>query len=272
LDQQVLNRSLVELAVPWREVTVVASTGSTNADALRAVAAGAPEGWALTTDEQVAGRGRLARSWQSPPGAGIALSVVLRPAVPAHRWGWLPLMAGVAAATALSAFVPGGVWLKWPNDVVVRRGPQDLAKLAGILVERAPGADPAVVVGIGVNVGLTAAELPGAAATSVLLCSGTAPRREPVIAALLAELHARYTKLASFGGDPVASGLREAYRRRSATLGRPVRLSLPADTTVEGVAVDLDDQGRLLIDGPGGPRAFAAGDVVTTRSRGPAAR
>lgn len=269
MDQQLLSRWLTDLDVPWRQVTVVSSTGSTNADALAAVGAGAAEGWVLTADEQVSGRGRLTRAWVSAPGAGIAVSVVLRPRTPPATWGWLPLLVGTAAAVALRACVPVDVELKWPNDLVVDRGPRaGLGKLGGILVERAPLPAPAVVVGVGVNIDLAAQELPGPAATSLRLLSPTVPDREQVTARLLAELHSRYAAWQDADGDPEACGLRDAYQQLSATIGRHVRLALPGDTTVEGVATALDGAGRLLVDDGVTLRAFAAGDVMMTRPSG----
>ena len=118
----------------WTAVDVVASTGSTNADLLaRAVAApDAPEGQVLVAEEQTAGRGRLGRSWTSVPGASLTFSVLLRPApVQAGRRGWLPLMTGVAVASAVRAVAGLDAVLKWPNDVLVGD-----RKLAGILAEQ----------------------------------------------------------------------------------------------------------------------------------------
>lgn len=266
LRPQLLERYLAQEEVPWRDVTAVGSTGSTNADALQAVASGAPEGWVLTVDEQVSGRGRLARMWVSPPGAGIAVSVVLRPHTAPQGWGWLPLLAGTAVATALRTCVGVDVGLKWPNDLVVDRGSvAGLGKLGGILVERASGPDSAVVVGMGLNVDQVAEELPGDAATSLRLLVPVVPNREQIIAALLAELHTRYTAWRDTDGDAGACGLRASYERLSATIGRRVRLALPGDSAVEGIATGIDEAGRLLVDDGVAVQAYAAGDVVTTR-------
>lgn len=270
LDPQHLTDCLAQRHVPWPAITVVASTGSTNADALQAVAAGAPEGWVLVADEQVSGRGRLTRTWHGVRGAGIAMSVVLHPRVPVPAWGWLPLLTGVATASALNAAAPVAVRLKWPNDLVVERGaPAGPGKLGGILVERAAGPGAAVVVGVGINVDQHADELPGPGATSLRLLSAGVSDRESVIAAVLAGLAARYSAWQDSQGDAAACGLREAYERISATIGRPVRLALPGGTAVDGVATGLDETGRLLVDDGSTARAYAAGEVVSTR---PAAR
>ena len=110
----VLSRSRLYTAVD-----VVSRTGSTNADLLAAARAGAPAGTVLVAETQTAGRGRLDRSWQSQPGAALTYSVLLRPArVPPARRGWLPLLTGVAVASALRSSAGVGASLKWPNDVL----------------------------------------------------------------------------------------------------------------------------------------------------------
>src|SRR5207302_4121878 len=121
-----------------------------------AAADGAPEGIVRVAHFQNGGRGRLDRSWSSPPGAGLTFSVLLRPAAPTPTWGWLPLLAGVAVAQAVGAAAK----LKWPNDVLL--GDQ-ARKVAGILVQSAAGV---AVVGIGLNVTTSLAELPVPTATS----------------------------------------------------------------------------------------------------------
>ncbi len=145
LDATEITDALVYPGSLWREVRVVAETGSTNADLLAAAGAGTGEGTVLVAEAQTAGRGRLDRRWASPPRAGLTLSVLLRPGgVPAALLGWLPLLAGVAAAAAVRRVTTVAAVLKWPNDVLVGD-----AKLGGILAERT---GTAVVIGIGINV------------------------------------------------------------------------------------------------------------------------
>src|SRR5436190_8723039 len=116
----------------WREVRVVGETGSTNADLLAEARSGAGEGLVLVAEEQTAGRGRMGRRWISAPRSALTFSVLLRPAgVPAALLGWLPLLAGVAIASALRETAGVDASLKWPNDVIAGG-----AKLAGILAER----------------------------------------------------------------------------------------------------------------------------------------
>src|SRR4051794_20233578 len=101
LDERALGRALIRPGGLWREITVVEATGSTNADLAAAAGEGAPEGAVLVAEAQTAGRGRLGRSWEAPPRAGLAFSVLLRPAVPVARLTWLPLLTGVAVAAAV---------------------------------------------------------------------------------------------------------------------------------------------------------------------------
>jgi BirA family biotin operon repressor/biotin-[acetyl-CoA-carboxylase] ligase len=229
-------------------------TGSTNADLVAAALTGELAGLVLVADEQTAGRGRLGRSWSAPAGSGLAVSVLLRPAVAANRLGWLPLVTGLAVVDAVRDSAGLAVGLKWPNDVVV--GP-DGRKLAGILAERVGGTD-AVVVGVGLNVAMTAEQLPVPTATSLALELAPAepPAVDDVLAALLARLGARVGAWAV--GDDQAG----EYRAACVTLGRDVRVDLPARGVLEGRAVDVDDTGRLLVDVGGRVEPVAAGDVT----------
>lgn len=263
LDAAVLRARLIYPDRLWREITVVETTGSTNADLAARAAGGAPEGTVLAAEEQRAGRGRMGRAWVSPPRSSIMVSVLLRPAgVPPARRGWLPLLAGVAAATAVrtTTTIPAG--LKWPNDLLVNE-----AKLAGILAEQS---GDAIVVGLGLNVSTTAAELPDTGpgappATSLQLAGAGAPDtdRTALLAALLEEFARRYQAWTGTQppGDPEASGLRAAYLELSTTVGREVRVERPAGQSTTGQATGVDAAGRLIVEGPGGTEAVSAGDV-----------
>lgn len=240
----------------WSDLRVVPSTGSTNADVVTAARAGAGEGLVLATEWQQAGRGRLGRTWSAPPRSGLTFSVLLRPTVPAASLGWLPLLAGLAAASALSRVTGVDLRLKWPNDVLAGE-----RKLAGILAERM---GDAVVLGIGVNVTLRRDELPTATATSLALEGAEALDRDTLLRAVLRDLDRGYAGFVGHRGDP--AGVRAAYRSASATLGREVRVLLPGDATLAGHATDVDEQGRLVVTGPHGSTAVAAGDVLHVRS------
>ena len=248
----------------WRSVEAIPVTGSTNADLLARAAAGEPEGAVLAAERQSAGRGRLGRTWVSPPRAALTFSVLLRPAaVPRARLGWLPLLAGVAVAAAIRDVTGLDARLKWPNDVLIGPG-----KVGGILAE---SAGDAVVAGIGVNVSTGPAELPppgpGAlAATSLGLEGAASLDRARLLAEILAGLERRYRAWCQVFGDTERSGLRAEYTGLCATLGRRVRVELPGGRRLGGLAAALDEDGRLLVSVP--PDAdlpVAAGDIVHLR-------
>jgi BirA family biotin operon repressor/biotin-[acetyl-CoA-carboxylase] ligase len=273
LDERTLNRALVRTGGLWREIRVVAETGSTNADLAAVARDGAAEGTVLVAEAQTAGRGRLGRSWQAPPRSGLTFSMLLRPEVPVGRHTWLPLLTGVAVATAVErmtgradagdfgAAAGGKVVrpaLKWPNDVLAGEH-----KLAGILVERA--GSTSVVVGVGLNVSLRRAELPVPSATSLLIENAALIDRDPLLRAILREFERRYTAWCSERGDPETSGLRADYRAACATLGRDVLVSLPGEQVLSGVAYDIDTEGRLLVRTAAEVHTIGAGDVVHVR-------
>ena len=240
----------------WR-VEVLEQTPSTNLLATERARAGDDEGLVLVAEHQTAGRGRLDRTWTTPPRAALTLSVLLRPEVAAARWPWLPLLVGVSVADA----VGHGARLKWPNDVLLGDH-----KLAGLLVERVEtprGA--AAVVGIGINVSTTTAELPVPGATS-LHASGHDTDRTSLLLDLLAELGRRYATWTRNSQEDAL--LRAAYGRRCATIGQLVRVELPAGTSVTGTAVDVDPDGRLVVRSAGGTTVVGAGDVVHVRPAG----
>lgn len=243
-------------------IEVLPEVGSTNA-ALRALGADA-EAWphlsVLVTDTQTAGRGRLDRVWTAPPGASLAISVLLRklPADPRAR-GWIPLAAGVAMADSVSAQLPGqGAGLKWPNDVLV-----DGRKICGILAEAMPDA---VIVGTGVNTAMTASALPVPTATSFAVL-GVEADVDRLLTDYLQALDGLLAGLAE-KGDAVSSGLHAAATARCVTLGRDVRVSLPGDRILEGRALRLDEDGRLVVDADTGEQTVSAGDVVHVRPAG----
>jgi BirA family biotin operon repressor/biotin-[acetyl-CoA-carboxylase] ligase len=278
LDVAAVRAVVVRPGGLWRSVEVTPVTGSTNADLLARAAAGEPEGAVLVAEQQNAGRGRLGRTWVSPPRAALTFSVLLRPAaVPRALLGWLPLLAGVAVAAAVRDVTAVDAQLKWPNDVLV--GPANTLaggsggvvpprKLGGILAE---AAGDAVVIGIGVNVSTGPAELPppgpGALpATSLRLEGSPNPDRERLLAGILAGLERRYRTWSRVSGDPERSGLRAEYTGLCATLGRRVRVELPGGRLLDGLAAGVDADGRLLVSVP--PAAdlpVAAGDIVHLR-------
>ncbi|MBJ6640074.1 biotin--[acetyl-CoA-carboxylase] ligase [Streptomyces sp. DHE7-1] len=265
LNAASLRRGLVREGGLWSEVEVVRRTGSTNSDLVARAAAGrAGEGAVLVAEEQTAGRGRLDRQWTAPPRSGLFFSVLLKPAeVPVARWGWLPLLTGVAVATGLSRAAGVDTALKWPNDLLVTVGGEE-RKTGGILAERA--GDDGVVIGVGINVSLRAHELPVPQAGSLALAGAVGTDRDPLLRGVLRSLEDWYGRWRSAGGDPAVSGLQETYAAGCATLGRTVRAELPGDRSVVGEAIAVDGDGRLVIATEAGVREpVGAGDIVHLR-------
>ena len=266
LDRPALDAAALEAVLRrddslWTSVRVVPTIGSTNA-ALAAAAAeeDAPEGAVLVAEHQEAGRGRLDRSWISPPRAGLTVSVLLRPDVPAARRGWLSLLTGVALAEAVSEVADVRASLKWPNDLLAPDG----AKLAGILAEAAGGA---VVIGAGLNVSTRADELPDGG-TSLALVAGRTIDRGPVLLAYLRAFERRYRRWVAALGDPVVSELAADYLAWSSTVGTQVVVTMPDGSTVEGTAEAVDWDGRLVLRTAGGVLELSSGDVRHVRRGG----
>jgi BirA family transcriptional regulator, biotin operon repressor / biotin---[acetyl-CoA-carboxylase] ligase len=257
LDGPALAAALTRDSSLWRSLEVVDEVGSTNAELVAAAARDAPEGTVLVAEHQVSGRGRLERIWTSPPRAGLTVSFLLRPDVPAARRGWLPLLTGVALAESVaevSGVLPS---LKWPNDLLAGDG----RKLAGILAE---SSGPAVVVGTGLNVSTTAAELPETGTSLARITGGTVDRAT-VLLAFLRAVERRYRRWADALGDPVSSGLAQDYLAWSSTVGSTVIVDLPDGSVLDGVAEAVDWDGRLVVATAGGTVELASGDVRHVR-------
>ncbi|MCF3175240.1 biotin--[acetyl-CoA-carboxylase] ligase [Streptomyces sioyaensis] len=284
LNATALRRALVRPGSLWTSLDVVPATGSTNTDlAERAARGEAAEGAVLVAEEQSAGRGRLDRAWSAPPRSGLFFSVYLTPRVPVERWGWLPLLAGVATATAVSRAAGIDTALKWPNDLLVTSaeesggsgtggsvtgGAAAERKAGGILAERA---GEGVVVGIGLNVSLTAEELPVPTAGSLALAGARTTDRDPLLRAVLRALEHWYGEWQTADGDPAASRLQEAYAAGCATLGRSVRAELPGGGDLTGEAVAIDGDGRLVLaTADGVQQPVGAGDIIHLRPAPPA--
>ncbi|MEV8309355.1 biotin--[acetyl-CoA-carboxylase] ligase [Streptomyces flavidovirens] len=262
LSALALRRALVREGGLWTSLDVVPTVGSTNTDLARR-AEDLPEGAVLVAEEQTEGRGRLDRRWSAPARSGLFFSVLLKPTeVPVEKWGWLPLLAGVSVATALSRSAGVDTALKWPNDLLVTVGGEE-RKAGGILAERAADG---VVVGIGINVSLTEKELPIPGAGSLALAGAVSTDRDPLLRSILRSLEQWYGGWRASGGDPAASRLQEAYAAGCATLGRTVRAELPGGRSVTGEAVAVDGHGRLVLaTAEGVQQPVGAGDVVHLR-------
>jgi BirA family biotin operon repressor/biotin-[acetyl-CoA-carboxylase] ligase len=258
IDMDRLRDAISALDGPWQRLDVVEETGSTNADLIaRATGGDDIDGAVLLAEYQIAGRGRHGRSWNAPPRSQIALSVGVRVSnVPTLSWGWLPLTTGIAVVEAVHTVgITSG--LKWPNDVLAGQ-----KKLAGVLAEVA-APEPVVVIGLGLNVDLSSAELPVPEATSLTLSGASGIDRTALAAALLNSLGTRIDRWRSAAGsDPTL--LRE-YQRHSLTLGTRVMARLPGDQQITGTALAIDDFGRLCIDTGAETVTVTAGDIVHLR-------
>lgn len=234
---------------------------STNAWLVREAGRGLDEGVVVVADRQRAGRGRLGRRWESPGGSGLLVSILFRPRIdPADLFSFSALVALAArdACAQVAGVEPGA---KWPNDLVVGE-----AKLAGVLSEVAGlGSEAmAVVVGIGINVSWP---MPGPQADELrATCLDAVSDRRPIdrdalLGALLAGVERRRPRLDAERGRAETV---DELARCTVTLGRPVRVDL-ADETFLGVALGLDERGRLVVEADGCQRVVAAGDVVHVR-------
>lgn len=278
------------------DLIVLAAAASTN-DVLLSLAGEAPEFTVVMTTDQTSGRGRLGRTWLAPAGHGLAASVLLTPrsvdggTLSTDVYGWLPLLAGLAMTRSVAAVLPhASVTLKWPNDVLV--GGKKVAGLLAELVQLVPGAGSGesvedgaagsrgygAVIGSGVNLELTAGELPTPVSTSLTLEGarggaqhGNAPLEggpllDAVLGGYLEALKELYADFLAAGADAAASGLAAAVSERCSSLGQQVRVELPGGSMLVGMAVDLDSSGRLRVRTPDDAvQAVAAGDVTHLR-------
>ncbi len=263
--QSLLDAARGELGPFARHGRVVASTASTNDDALAWAAEGAPEGAWIVAGSQSAGRGRRGRVWASPPGAGLYLSVVFRPrgGTPADdpAMSLLTVMAGVAAVEAIADATGVRATLKWPNDLVVESPDAPARKLAGILAEGVMVGPrlSAVVVGLGVNL-RPSAYPPEIAARAVALetLAGRAIDPDSVLVALLGALARRRGALAEPQGgadlldtwrawSPSAAGARIRWRQQ--------------EQVCEGITAGVDETGALRVQTRTGEARLVAGEV-----------
>lgn len=241
----------------WHTIEVVESTGSTNADLIERSSTEDVGGTVRITGDQTAGRGRHTRVWSAPAGAQVALSAAVPAGGRTEHLGWLSLIAGLAVAQAVEQVTGVRPTLKWPNDVLI-----DDRKVCGILSEYAATDTGGVaVIGSGINTAMTEDQLPVPTATSLSIVTGRAVPEAELAAAYLRSLA---DLLERWPGD--VTGLAKLYRERSDTVGRRVRLLLPGDEEVVGIATGVDAAGRIVIDAGGREVVAAAGDVTHLRA------
>lgn len=267
-------------AVPgtrFTDVRHLTEVDSTNRLVVDEAVGGAPEGLVVVADAQTAGRGRLGRRWEAPPGANLLVTVLLRPG-----WAWdavhrCTTAVSLAAADACRSVAGVAVATKWPNDLVVpgAAGAPD-RKVAGILAESvgsAAGGPAAVAVGLGLNVAWAPPDPPAAAAggaapapaTSLEHQAGHPVDRVALLRDLLERLDARLGDLAAPGGP---GRLDDEHRRRCRTIGQRVVVHVPGGR-VEGTAVGITGTGALVVaSDDGGRTEVTVGDVVHVRPAG----
>jgi BirA family biotin operon repressor/biotin-[acetyl-CoA-carboxylase] ligase len=276
------------LSSPFSDPVRLPEIDSTNRYAVDAARDGAPEGLVVLADNQTAGRGRRGRRWTAPAGSAVLCSFLFRPPFGASDLHLLPTVVAVAARRSCGTAAGVEPALKWPNDLICGD-----RKLAGVLAEVVPGDTPAVVVGVGINVswpsppGGSPVGLPdggeegGEAELAALLDSATslaieqpgwAPDREAVIQALVSAVNELYGDLvggargtSTLLSRRASTRLMSEYRAACTTVGAQVRVDL-VDESFEGTALDITDQGALLVSTRACIRTVEAGDVVHLRA------
>ncbi len=244
------------------EILFFPEIDSTNREARDRARGGAREGTVILAESQSRGKGRLGRPWESPAGANLYLSVILKPLIPAAAAPQITLLAGVAAARALSGVSGLECLIKWPNDIFLRG-----KKLAGILAEMEGEGSRVgfIILGIGVNVNWRGEDFPPdlrETATSLLAESGKEISRATAAAELFRELEKEYS---AFIREGFSARLREEWNGLSWINGKKVALSSP-EGILSGRALGLDTDGALLLlDGKGETHRFIAGDVSLQR-------
>ncbi len=231
---------------------------STNKRARELAENGAREGEIVVAEQQTRGRGRLGRTWVSPPFVNLYLSVILRPTLPPVQAAQITLTAAVALADTVACFAPDPPAIKWPNDILLRG-----KKVAGILTESSVNAEKVnyVILGIGVNLNFPAALMPEAIrhrATSIMECAGNPVSREAFLGRLIHDLDRCYGILGEAGFDAIAT----QWEARFNFHGRRVRVEM-GDEVLAGVARGIDRDGALIVEGEGGHcHRVVAGDVI----------
>lgn len=241
-----------------REIELHDAIGSTNTRAKELAQGGAVHGTLVAAEEQQTGRGRLGRFWHSPSGAGIWMSLILRPAFPPRFAPRVTALAGLALLRAINTITGLKAAIKWPNDIIIHS-----KKACGILTEMQAEPDliEYVIAGIGMNVNIPRHRFPKElreSATSLSIESGQPVNRCRLMAAVLDELEMLFDE---YEGSLNFSGIIQEYKENCVTLGRPVRVTSAAGEW-EGTAIDLTDDCELILElADGTRRTVLSGDV-----------
>ncbi len=257
-------RALTAGEIIGREVIFLDSTGSTN-DAAMKIAAEKddPEGIVVVADTQTGGRGRLGRSWVSPPGVNLYFTILLKPEFSPDEAPLLTLMAAVASVSAIRKVTGLEAGIKWPNDILVSG-----RKAGGILLEMKTDADMIrfVAIGIGINVNMDVEALPEeirSLSTTLLKEGNIKVDRARLLENILTEAERLYKDVVAGKGSVI---LKE-WRELSSMAGRQVSVQMH-DKTISGIAEDIDDKGRLIVRLPsGGRETVSAGDVTILKDQ-----
>ena len=243
------------------EIVFFRLIGSTNTEAARLASKGQREGTVIIADSQTEGRGRLGRTWVSPAGKNLYLSIIVRPAIPPREASILTLMSAVAFTSAIQRLSSVPVSIKWPNDLMVAD-----KKIGGILTEMKADADSInyVVIGMGINLNLDTSDMPDSireSATSVMLQAGSLQSRTEYALEIIKSMDYWYTILRESGKCPII----ESWQRLSSTAGRAVTVTT-GEVKLTGLAEGIDTEGLLLLRlGDNSVIKIRSGDVTITK-------
>ena len=246
----------------WKNIYYYESVDSTNEIAMLLSTKDETEsGIIIIADRQEKGKGRLGRTWISPPGVNIYMSIILRPEIEPKDATILTVLTSIACALVLRRISGLEIAIKWPNDLMVSG-----KKLGGILTEvrSEPGRIKTAVIGIGINVNIENKDFPTeirSIATSIKNETEKHHSRNEMIIQILKEFEDWFEVFKSKGGKP----LLEKWRQLSSTLGKNVRVTI-GDSTVSGLARDIDEEGMLILEMRSGElRKISAGDITILR-------
>lgn len=259
LIDPILLKSELGLLTGRFDVDSLESCDSTNSELMRRADAGAPVGTVIVADAQSAGRGRRGRSWLSAPETSLTFSILWRFPGPLPKLSGLSLAIGVGLARGLEKLGAEGIFLKWPNDVLLQTA-GDFSKLAGILVElSADRRGVQAIIGIGLNLQPPAGDLPQVAGLSQAV--SRLPDRHRVLASILSELHAVFESFAVNG----FSGVQPEWQQRHAWQGDSVQILSENAEPIFGQCLGVDQNGALLLETQTGVQTIYAGDVSLRR-------
>ena len=259
--EEIKNSLPPETGIIGKKIFFFDSLVSTNTLAMELASNGCEEGTVIISDEQTGGKGRLGRSWISPPRNNLYLSIVLRPHIPPRDAAILTLMSAVACTHAVKSVSGVPVSIKWPNDMMVAN-----RKLGGILTEIKTDMDGIkhAIIGIGININTDISEMHEnikTIATSIMIETRSRHSRQPFVVEMLKEMNCWYKTLISKGKKPILA----EWLKLSSTIGRTVQVTIQANqatSKIKGIAEGIDNEGMLILKlSNGSYKKICAGDV-----------